>query len=165
MRAARNAGAAARAGLLVVGLLAGIAGCGSGDPPTVEFSSAAGTLSTGPAQYCDITVKDCANHPESVVKLPVPPGQSLRIKVPEEVAAGPWVVAFAYRPADGGAQQSGRSALFLPNQRHDYELVLPAPTDQLLTAQVQQFGGGQPVLDQNGDPAFQIRGSWVLVTS
>lgn len=156
---------AALRGVLAAGLLAGAVGCGSGDPPTVEFSSAAGTLSTGPAQYCDIAVKDCANHPESVIRLPVPPGQSLRIKVPDEVAAGPWVVAFAYRPAAGGDQQSGRSALFLPNQRRDYELTLPAPTDQLVTAQVQQFGGGQPVLDQNGEPAFQIRGSWVLVTS
>jgi uncharacterized protein DUF2771 len=161
-----------RAGLLDRALLGGallagsalLAGCGSSGPPTVEFTSAAGTMRTGPAQYCDIAVTECANHPDAVIKLAVPAGQPLMIKVPTELAAAPWHVVFSYRAANGGSVD-GRSPVFAPNQRSDYQLILPDPTDQLLTAQVQQFGGGIPTADPGGEVSFPIRGSWVLATS
>lgn len=140
-----------------------LAGCGSA-PPSVEFGSAAGTVQAGPAQYCDIAVTECQNRPQAAVRLVVPAGQPLRITVPEEVAAGPWHVVFAYRGDDGG-QVDARSPVFAPNQRRDYTLLLPTPTDQLLTAQVQQFGGAAPTTGPDGEMSFPIRGSWVLSTS
>jgi hypothetical protein len=141
-----------------------LAGCGPGGPPTVEFRSSAGTVRTGPAQYCDVKVSSCANHPDAVVKLVVPPGQPLSISVPRELAAAPWQVVFGYQSASG-QRVDARSPVFAPNQRTDYQLVLPDPTDQLLTAQVQQFGGGPPTADPNGEISFPIRASWVLTTS
>ncbi|HEY2206768.1 MAG TPA: DUF2771 family protein [Pseudonocardia sp.] len=155
-----------RAGL-VTGLLVAAAvtsGCGSDGPPTVAFTSAVGTLSTGPAQYCDVAVTSCANHPESVIKLAVPPGQPLRISVPDQIASTPWHVVFSYRSPGSDTALDGRSPVFPPHQRRDYALTLPDPGDQLLTAQVQQFGGGQPTLDAQGEPSFPVRGSWVLAT-
>ena len=154
-----------RAGVGLVGAgLAGalLAGCSSG-PPEVEFVSAAGTVQTGPAQYCDLAVTQCANHPDAIVKLAVPPGQSLRINVPGDLASAPWHVVFSYRTANGGSVD-GRSPVFPPNRRTDYQLVLPDPADQLLTAQVQQFGGN-PGAQPDGELSFPIRGSWVLATS
>jgi hypothetical protein len=140
-----------------------LAGCGSSGPPTVEFRSVSGSVRTGPAQYCDVKVTSCANHPDAVVKLVVPPGQPLSITVAPELAAAPWQVVFGYQSGNG-QRVDGRSPVFAPNQRTDYQLVLPDPTDQLLTAQVQQFGGGAPTTDPNGEVSFPIRGSWVLTT-
>lgn len=157
---------AARVGALlgVAVALGAAAGCGTDDPPSVAFTSAAGSVSTGPAQYCDLAVIRCANHPDAVVKLPVPAGQPLRISVPEELAAAPWHVVFSYRAPDGSAVD-GRSPVFPPRGRTDYQLVLPDRADQLLTAQVQQFGGGLPGTDPDGEASFPVRGSWVLATS
>src|SRR5262249_23713415 len=140
-----------------------VAGC-SAASPSVEFSSAAGTVRTGPAQYCDVAVTRCDNRPDAVVKLVVPAGQPLRVSVPDEVAAGPWHVVFAYRAPDGG-RVDGRSPVFAPHQRRDYTLTLPDPTDQLVTAQVQQFGGGAPTTTPDGRMSFPIRGSWVITAS
>jgi len=159
-RRTRRAGTAL-VGVAVTGAL--LAGCGSSGPPTVEFASAAGTVQTGPAQYCDLAVTQCANHPDAIVKLAVPPGQPLRINVPSELASAPWHVVFSYRTATGGSVD-GRSPVFPPNKRTDYQLELPDPADQLLTAQVQQFGGN-PSPQPDGELSFPIRGSWVLATS
>jgi hypothetical protein len=141
-----------------------VAGCGSGEPPTVEFSSTAGSVRAAPAQYCDVEVTKCENHPDAVTRLVVPPGQPVRITVPDEVAAGPWHVVFSYHNTVGADQApvDARSPVFPPNQRHDYELVLPDPTDQLITAQVQQFGGGNPATGPGGELSFPVRGSWVV---
>lgn len=148
--------------LVGVGLL--VAGCGSGEPPTVEFSSTAGSVSAAPAQYCDVKVTKCDNRPDAVAHLVVPAGQPLRIAVPDDVAAGPWHVVFSYRNTVGAdqAQVDARSPVFAPKQRHDYELVLPDPTDQLITAQVQQFGGGNPTTGPGGELSFPVRASWVV---
>jgi hypothetical protein len=140
------------------------AGCGAGQPPSVTFGSSVGSVSTGPAQYCDLAVTRCQDHPDAVVTLAVPPGRPLRVSVPDEVAEAPWQVVFAFRPPSGGEPVRGRSPVFAPNQRHDYALTLPDPGDQLLTAQVQQYGGATPVPGPDGGPTFAIRGSWVLTT-
>jgi hypothetical protein len=130
-------------------------------PPTVSFASVAGTLRAGPAQYCDVRVTHCDNHPDAVVSMPVPAGQPLRVSVPDEIAGTPWQVVFVYRPKTGQPVQ-GRSPVFAPHRQTSYTLTLPAAADQLLTAQVQQYGGGTPVPDAQGEMTFPIRGSWVL---
>lgn len=132
-----------------------------GGPPSVTFASVAGTQSTGPAQYCDIKVTHCDNHPEAVVTMAVPAGQPLRVSVPKQVSSAPWQVVFVYRPK-GGAPIQGRSPVFAPDQHRDYTLTLPAASDQLITAQAQQYGGATPAPDANGNPSFPIRASWVM---
>jgi hypothetical protein len=151
----------AAAAALIIGWLAG---CGAGQPPTVTFGSSVGAVSIAPAQYCDLAVTKCENHPDAVAALAVPHGRPLRVSVPDEVAEAPWQVVFAFRPPGGGDPVKGRSTVFAPNQRHDYTLTLPDPGDQLLTAEVQQYGGGAPVPGPDGEPTFAIRGSWVLST-
>ena len=69
---------------------------------------------------------------------------------------------FRYRSASG-EQVDGRTPVFAPDERSDYLLELPATTDQLLTAQVQQFGP-PPQPDPDGEVEFPIRASWVLTT-
>ncbi len=148
--------------LCLIGALA-VAGCGSHDPPTVRFTAAAGAATAGPTQYCDVAVTGCTAHPEAPVKLAVEAGTALRVSVPDAVASTPWQVVFSYAPA-GGGQVDGRSRVFAPGTTRDYELVLPAPTDHLVTAQVQQFGGAAPAIGPDGVLSFPIRGSWVLNT-
>ncbi|WP_051343285.1 DUF2771 family protein [Pseudonocardia spinosispora] len=135
----------------------------SSGPPNVEFASVAGKVSTGPAQYCDLKVTECQNRPDAVVKMAVPAGQPLQVTVPSSVSSTPWQVVFSYLAANGN-RVDGRSPVFAPDKETSYTLSLPEAADQLATAQVQQYGGGQPTVDANGEPAFPIRGSWVLTT-
>jgi hypothetical protein len=140
---------------------------GRNNLPSVTFASATSSVTTGPTQYCDLKVTHCDNHPDAVATLALPAGQPLQITVPADVSATPWQVVFSYLPRAGASaatQLDARSPVFAPNQQSHYTLELPAPTDQLVTAQVQQYGGGQPTIDANGDPAFPIRASWVLDT-
>jgi hypothetical protein len=98
------------------------------------------------------------------VELAVPVGTPLKVTVPHEIAETPWQVVFTYR--DGtGAQTDGRSPVFAPNAQSDYTLELPAPTDRLVGAQVQQFGPPPQADPETGDIEFPIRASWVLNTS
>lgn len=153
-------GAASAAVLVVLAAVVYILVFAAG-PPTVTFASALGSVHTGPAQYCDLKVTRCANHPDAVVHLAVPAGARLEVTVPHEVAAAPWQVAFSYQPKDG-PRADARGPVFAPNTQNSYTLRLPEPSDQLVTAQVQQYGGAAPTVDANGDPTFPIRASWVL---
>lgn len=144
------------AGVLLLG------GCGLGGPPEVTFDVAGTELTTGPAQYCDIALTTCDDDATAPVRLDVPPGTPVRIEVPGDIAETPWHVVFRYRTTTG-EQVEGRSPLFPPGQRTEYVLGLPAPTDQLLTAQVQQFGP-PPQTAASGEVEFPVRASWVLTT-
>ncbi|WP_103384226.1 DUF2771 family protein [Pseudonocardia dioxanivorans] len=150
--------------LLLVACASLLAACGGSDdaPPQVTFTVAGQTRTTGPTQWCDIKVTGCSGDPAAEVHLGVAPGVTVDVAVPEPVSTAPWQVVFSYRTADG-QQVDGRSPVFAANARKDYSLVLPAPTDQLITAQVQQYG--IPTADPDtGQGEFPIRGSWVLVT-
>ena len=147
--------------VLVLTLLA--AGCGAGGPPKVTFSAAGASVTARPAQYCNLKLTDCTDDSAAPVQLAVPAGTPLRVTVPDGVSEAPWHVVFSYRSASG-EQVDGRSPLFAAKQRGDYTLELPAPTDQLLTAQVQQFGPAPQADAQTGEIQFPVRGSWVLST-
>lgn len=149
--------------IVLAALVLLVAGCGKSDePPQVTFSVAGQARTTGPTQWCDVKVTDCTGDPKAEIHLGVPVGTPVDVAVPDGVSTAPWQVAFSYRGADG-QQVDGRSPVFAVNARKNYTLVLPAPTDQLLTAQVQQFG--IPAADPStGQGEFPIRGSWVLVT-
>lgn len=142
-----------------------VAGCASEEPPP-QVTFAAGTASAvaRPTQYCDLAFKDCRNDDTAPVTMTVPVGTSVKITVPPGIATTPWQVAFVYRDA-GGQQVSARSTVFAPNQRTDYDLTLPAGTDRLLTAQVQQFGPPPQANTETGMLDFPIRASWVLTAT
>jgi hypothetical protein len=146
--------------VLVAALL--LAGCGNGDaPPRVTFGAGAARVEAGPTQYCNLEFTDCTNDARAPVELPVPAGVALQIDVPDGVADTPWQVVFRYRDA-AGAQADGRSPVFAAGERHEYPLTLPAPTDRLLTAQVQQYGPPPQANPQTGELEFPIRASWVV---
>ncbi|RTL63905.1 MAG: DUF2771 family protein [Pseudonocardiaceae bacterium] len=150
--------------VLLVACAALLAGCSGSDdaPPQVTFTVAGQERTTGPTQWCDLKVTDCKGDPNAEVHLGVPAGTPVQVAVTEGVSSAPWHVVFSYRGADG-RQVDGRSPVFAAGAQKDYTLELPAPTDQLLTAQVQAFG--IPSADpQTGQGEFLIRGSWVLVT-
>ncbi|MHA6792511.1 DUF2771 family protein [Pseudonocardia bannensis] len=146
--------------LIVPALL--LAGCGSDAPPQVTFAVGEQERSTGPTQYCDLQLTGCKDDAAAEVRLPVPAGAPVQVTVPDEVSEAPWHVVFSYRGTDG-QQVDGRSPVFAPNQQQDYALQLPGPADQLITAQVQQFGPAPITNDRTGEVEFPIRGSWVLV--
>lgn len=148
--------------ILVAALL--VAGCDSDEPPRVTFGAGATSVVAGPAQYCNLEFTDCANDAAAPVELPVPVGTVLQVGVPDEISATPWQVIFTYRDA-AGAQSDGRSPVFGPDERSDYPLQLPAPTDRLLTAQVQQYGPPPQANPTTGEIEFPIRASWVLSNS
>ena len=125
------------AGPVVAALLLA-AGCGSASPQ-VTFTAAGATVTARPAQYCDLKLTDCTDDAAAPVQLAVPAGTPLQVAVPDGVSEAPWHVVFTYRNG-GGEQIDARSPLFPAKERGDYTLELPAPTDRLITAQVQQFG-------------------------
>ncbi len=147
--------------VLTAGLLAG---CGSSPPPTVTFAGGAATVTAKPTQYCDLTLRDCQSDAAAPVTLAVPAGAAVTVTVPKDVSDAPWQVVFTYRSASG-AQTDGRSPVLAPGQHPDYRLELPAATDRLLTAQVQQYGPAPQANAETGELEFPIRGSWILNTT
>jgi hypothetical protein len=137
-----------------------LVGCASG-PPEVTFAAGGSTVTAGPAQYCDLRLTECTDDAGAPVEMAVPSGTPLEVSVPTEVAEAPWHVVFSYRNA-AGEEVDARSPLFAAEQRADYVLELPDPADQLVTAQVQQFGPPPQADPGSGEIAFPIRGSWVL---
>ncbi len=121
-------------------------------------------MQAGPTQYCNLEFTDCRNDAAAPVELPVPPGTALQVEVPDEIAETPWQVVFSYRDA-AGAQADGRSPVFAADERRDYALQLPTPTDRLLTAQVQQYGPPPQANPDTGEIEFPIRASWVLTAA
>ena len=72
-------------------------------------------------------------------------------------------MVFSYRDA-AGAQIDERSPR-VPRGRSSATTTpwqLPAPTDRLLTAQVQQYGPPPQPNPETGEIEFPIRASWVL---
>lgn len=146
----------------VAALLA--AGCGDAGPPRVTFGAGPARVEAGPTQYCNLEFTECRNDAAAPVELAVPPGTALQVQVPVEIAETPWQVVFAYRDT-AGARADGRSPVFAPDQRRDYVLQLPAPTDRLITAQVQQYGPPPQANPSTGEIEFPIRASWVVRAS
>ena len=144
---------------LAAALLA--AACGAA-PPQVTFTAAGASVTARPAQYCDLKLADCEGDAGAAVQLAVPAGTPLQVAVPDGVAEAPWHVVFSYRDATG-QQIDARSPLFAQKQ-HDWTLTLPGAADQLITAQVQQFGPAPQINEQTGEVEFPVRGSWVLTT-
>ena len=137
----------------------GVTGC-SASAPEVTFTASGATVTARPARYCDVKLTDCADDPAAPVRLAVPVGTPLRVAVPDEVAQAPWTVVFRYRDAAGKEDQA-RSPVLTKKER-DYTLNLFAPTDRLITAEVQQFGPAPRIDEQSGEVEFPVRGSWVL---
>lgn len=140
-----------------------LAGCGS-ESPQVTFAAAGASVVARPAQYCDLALTDCAGDATAPVELAVPAGTPLQVTVPDAIAQTPWQVVFSYRDA-AGTQSDQRSPVFAPAERNIWTLELAAPTDRLLTAQVQQYGPPPRINPDTGEIEFPIRASWVLITS
>lgn len=149
--------------LLLAATLLALTACGGGSPPEVEFAAGDATVTARPAHYCDINLTECESDPTAPVTLPVPAGTTVRITVPEDVAKTPWTVVFSYRSSTG-EQIDERSRVFSPNERSEFVLTLPSPTDQLSTAEVQQIGVPQ-VNPETGEVEYPVRASWVLTAT
>ena len=141
-----------------------LAGCGSGGPPEVTFAAGAASVVAKPTQYCDLKLQDCQSDANAPVRLAVPAGTPLRVSVPSEISSTPWQVVFTYRSANG-SQTDGRSPVLTPDRHPDYTLQLPAPTDALVTAEVQQYGPPPQANAATGELEFPIRATWVLTTA
>jgi hypothetical protein len=138
-----------------------LAGCANEPPPPqVTFAAGAASIVARPAQYCDVELTECLTDVAAPVQLTVPPGTSLQVTVPPEIAQTPWQVVFSYADA-AGTPTDERSTVFAPDERSAWTLELAAPEDRLLTAEVQQYGAPKPN-PQTGEMEFPIRASWVL---
>ncbi|GAA2885816.1 hypothetical protein GCM10010472_50010 [Pseudonocardia halophobica] len=139
-----------------------LAGCGSDEKPQVTWAAGAATQSSGPAQFCDLKMKDCSNDEAAQARLAVPAGTPVEVTVPEEVSEAPWSVVFSYTGPDG-QRTDGRSPVFAPNARTSYTLTLPEPGDVLGTAQVQLLGAAPVANPDTGELDYPARATWVLV--
>jgi hypothetical protein len=139
--------------LVLLCALAGlVTGCGGGGaPPEVTFAAGAASVVAKPTQYCDVKLQDCRSDANAPVRL-------------EEISSSPWQVVFTYRSANGG-RTDGRSPVLTPDRHPDYTLQLPAVTDALVTAEVQQYGPPPQANAETGELEFPIRATWVLNTS
>jgi hypothetical protein len=148
--------------VLLCALAALLAGCGgSSAPPEVTFAAGATSVVAKPTQYCDVKLQDCQSDANAPVRLAVPAGTALKVSVPAEISSTPWQVVFTYRSANG-SQTDGRSPVLTPDQHQDYTLQLPAATDALVTAEVQQYGPPPQANAATGELEFPIRATWVL---
>jgi hypothetical protein len=138
-----------------------LAACSSSEPPQVTFAAGEASVEARPTQYCDVALTQCTGDPTAPVELAVPPGTPVQITVPDAISQTPWQVVFSYRDANG-AQADERSPVFAPSERSIWTLELAAPTDRLLTAQVQQYGPPPQIDPETGEVQFPIRASWVL---
>ena len=151
--------------VLLCALAALLAGCGGGSaPPEVTFAAGATSVVAKPTQYCDVKLQDCQSDANAPVRLAVPAGTALKVTVPEEISSTPWQVVFTYRSANG-SRTDGRSPVLTPDRHPDYTLQLPAATDALVTAEVQQYGPPPQPNTETGEIEFPIRATWVLNTS
>ena len=151
--------------VLLCALAALLSGCGgSSAPPEVTFAAGATSVVAKPTQYCDVKLQDCQSDANAPVRLAVPAGTALKVTVPEEISSTPWQVVFTYRSANG-SRTDGRSPVLTPDQHPDYTLQLPAATDALVTAEVQQYGPPPQVNTETGEIEFPIRATWVLNTA
>jgi hypothetical protein len=147
---------------VLTALTALLAGCGGSDaPPEVTFTAGAASAVAKPTQFCDLHLQNCQSDTNAPVRLTVPAGTALKVTVPGEISSTPWQVVFTYRSANGG-RTDGRSPVLAPDQHPDYTLQLPAATDALVTAQVQQYGPPPQANAETGEIEFPIRASWVL---
>jgi hypothetical protein len=150
--------------VLAVLCLALAAACGGDNAkPQVGFTAGAASAKANPIQYCDQDLKQCAADPAAVVKLAVPRATPVQVSVPEEVALTPWSVVFTYVNA-AGERIDGRSPVIAAGKQRDFTLALPAATDQLVRAEVQQVAAGL-LADPGGGVSFPIRASWALVAA
>ncbi len=148
--------------LLVLPAVLTLAACGgSPAPPEVTFAAGAASVVAKPTQYCDLQLQNCQSDANAPVRLAVPAGTALKVTVPTAISSAPWQVVFTYRSTNG-SQTDGRSPVLAPDQHPDYTLELPAPTDALVTAQVQQYGPPPQANAATGEVEFPIRASWVL---
>lgn len=138
-----------------------LAGCATEEPPQVTFAAGGASAVAKPAQYCDIQLTECTTDPAAPVTIPVPPGSSLQVTVPPEIAGTPWQVVFSYRDA-AGTPTDERSPVFAPDERTEWTLALATPADRLLTAEVQQYGPPPQRNPETGEVEYPIRASWVL---
>jgi hypothetical protein len=150
--------------VLLCALAALLAGCGGSAPPEVTFSAGAASVVAKPTQYCDLRLENCQSDANAPVRLAVPAGTPLKVTVPNEISSTPWQVVFSYRSANG-SQTDGRSPVLTPDQHPDYTLQLPAATDALVTAEVQQYGPPPQTNAETGEIEFPIRATWVLNTA
>ena len=148
--------------LLVLPAVLTLAACGgSPPPPEVTFAAGGASVVARPTQYCDLQLQNCQSDTNAPVRLAVPAGTALKVTVPTTISAAPWQLVFTYRSTNG-SQTDGRSPVLAPNEHPDYTLELPAPTDALVTAQVQQYGPPPQANAETGEVEFPIRASWVL---
>jgi len=152
-------GAAVLVVVVVVVVLVARATAGPSSPGDVVFAAGGQSATAGASQFCDVHVTECAADPEAVAVLPVPPNTPLAVTVPEEVASTPWQLAFTFRDA-AGATQRGRSPVFAPGTAPGFTLVLPAASDQLTSAEVQQYGAR--ISEGPNGLEFATRATWVL---
>jgi Protein of unknown function (DUF2771) len=150
--------------VVLCALAALLTGCGGATPPDVTFSAGAASVVAKPTQYCDLRLENCQSDTNAPVRLAVPAGTSLKVTVPSEISSTPWQVVFTYRSANG-SQTDGRSPVLTPDQHPDYTLQLPAASDALVTAEVQQYGPPPQANAETGEIEFPIRATWVLNTA
>ena len=150
--------------LPVLALLLTACGSAPEGPPQVTFSVGGQTATARPTQYCNLEFTDCRNDAEAPVTLKVPAGKPVQVRVPPEISATPWVIVFT-KVAIDGTRADGRTGVFPPNGRSDYALTLPAVTDRLLTAQVQQLGVPPEANAEGTGIDIPVRATWVLTTT
>lgn len=145
--------------VVVVVVLVVRATSGPDSPGDVAFAAGGAGTAVGAGQFCDVAVTECDSDPDAVAVLRVPPNTPLAVIVPDAVASTPWQLAFTFHDAAGATQQ-GRSPVFPPGSTPSFTLVLPTATDQLTSAEVQQYGA-RITQGPNG-LEFATRATWVL---
>lgn len=154
-------------GLVAAGALA-LTGCSATvGPPEVTFYGDGHTVNTGPAEYCDVLVRNCDKHPDRIVSLKVRKGMPVQISVPSEISKTPWLVNVQYADAQGKLQL--KQQYFTPGSQLAYTAAPDNVDDQLVVVEVQQIGAayaadqnGTPIVDENGNPQLVARAYWSL---
>ncbi len=132
-----------------------LAGCGAPPPPEVTFFADGDTVRARPQLLCEIGAEECLQDEAAEVSLRIRPGRPVQVSVPAEVSDGLWGVVFSYVDRDGNRVDAS-SRVFTPGSKQlAYTLELPADSDRLLLAAVQQL------VTVDGDQLL-VSGIWKL---
>ncbi|WP_040803590.1 DUF2771 family protein [Nocardia concava] len=143
------------------------------DKPDPEITAYAHgkSVSVNPFLYCDLKVSKeqlavgKCDASKSVSELDVPPGSSLQLSLPKEIADAPWEILIGYRVAGPHGDQA-QPVLLTSRDYPDKPLAITikTPASDRVHLAIMELHLPIPARDEAGNEGIVSRGIWSIQT-